>query len=71
MRDPREYEPEDERATERLWSIRDVSTFLGLSPRTVRRLIAYQGLPCLRIGGAVRFDPASVTSWARRQRKEA
>lgn len=70
MREPRAYESEREGAPERLWNIKEVSDFLGLSPRTVRRLIAYQGLPCLKLGGAVRFDPASVASWARRQGKE-
>lgn len=54
----------------RLWTTREVGEFLGLSEKTVRRLVAYQGLPCLKLGGAVRFDPASVASWARRQRKE-
>jgi excisionase family DNA binding protein len=54
----------------RLWKTRDVAEFLVVSERTVRALVARRGLPCMRIGGAVRFDPASIALWARRQRKE-
>lgn len=68
----REHErlDEGENEPERLWKIADVAEFLALSERTVRALVQRRGLPCMRIGGAVRFDPASVRSWTRRQRKE-
>lgn len=68
MRDRAELENVER--PERLWSTADVCEFLGLSARTVRRLITTQGLPCLKLGGTLRFDSASVASWARRQRKE-
>ena len=50
---------------DRLWTIDDVSAFLGVHRRTVYRL---PGIPRLRIGGSVRFDPSAVRAWAQAQK---
>jgi excisionase family DNA binding protein len=48
----------DERAS--LLTIEDVATYLQVSARTVRRLIARSALPHVRFGRVIRFDPADV-----------
>lgn len=45
---------------EALLKIEDVASFLNLSPRTVRRLVATRQLRCIRVGRALRFDSADV-----------
>jgi len=45
-----------------LWTTADVSHFLGCSERQVYAL-RHEGLPSLRIGGLVRFDPERVREW--------
>lgn len=50
---------------DRLWTIDDVSAFLGVTVPTI-----YQwrhrgdGPPCMRLGKHLRFDPAAVRAWA-------
>ena len=43
-----------------LLTIRQVASFLAISPRTVRRLVSSRQLRCVRLGRALRFDPADV-----------
>jgi len=49
--------------SERLLTLREVADYLAVSERTVRRLIAADDLPCLRIGSQIRFDPATLLRW--------
>jgi excisionase family DNA binding protein len=42
-----------------LLTIEQVAELLAVSERTVRRLLG-RGLPCIRVAGRVRFDPADV-----------
>jgi len=44
----------------------EVAQFLAVSERTVRRLVARGRLPCVRVGGQVRFSPAILARWAER-----
>jgi hypothetical protein len=51
---------------DRLWHVRDVARFLGVSPRTVYDL---PGLPAIRLKGRGqrrirRYVPAKVRQWA-------
>jgi excisionase family DNA binding protein len=46
-----------------MMSIEDVSRFLNLSVKSVRRLVARGSLPCYRIGRLVRFMPGDVFRW--------
>ncbi len=45
---------------ERSWKTRDVAEFLQASESWVRHAAAEGRLPCKRIGGLLRFDPAQI-----------
>lgn len=49
-----------------LWTARDVARFTRCSLRQVGYL-RNEGLPFVRIGRLVRFDPPRVTAWLLRQ----
>lgn len=49
-------------STARLWNTKELARFLGCSVRQIPRL-REQGLPVVRIGFLVRFDPAAVRAW--------
>ena len=55
------------RVPESLWTGEDAARFLKVSLKTVRRLVYWQNLPCVRIGSRLRFVPADVLAWARRK----
>ena len=42
------------------WKTRDVAEFLQASESWVRHAAASGRLPCRRIGGLLRFDPAQI-----------
>lgn len=52
-----------------LLSIAEVAEFLGVSPKTVRRLMQ-RGLPSVRFGRLVRFEQRDLLRWVE-ARKEA
>jgi excisionase family DNA binding protein len=54
--------------TERLWSVHDVATFLGLPVGTLYQW-RYQriGPPAYRVGRHIRYDPAAVRAWLESQ----
>lgn len=52
-----------------LLTIEQVAEFLGVSPRTVRRLMR-RGLPSVRFGRLVRFEQRDLLRWVE-ARKEA
>jgi excisionase family DNA binding protein len=56
-------------STPRLLSIRDVADILGVSPRTVQRLISSRKLPAYRIGGLRRIAPNDVKKFLREHRE--
>lgn len=49
-------------ATHKLWSTSDVSRFLGCCERQVY-ILRDQGMPTIRVGKKVRFDPERVKAW--------
>ena len=49
---------------ERLWTVHDVAEFLRMSRSWVNKRAADGTLPVLRIGRAIRFDPADVRRFA-------
>jgi len=60
-----------EREAARLWGVDDVAEYCGVSERTVRSWLQHRGLPAIRIGRVLRFEPASVRAWlAERERRE-
>jgi len=53
-------------SAERLWTTLDVREFIQCSSRNVANL-RNVGLPFVKIGQLVRFDPEAVKSWLRSQ----
>jgi excisionase family DNA binding protein len=53
----------------RLLTLPEVSKYLGVNPKTVRRWVASRRMPCVRVGTRLRFDVGDIVSWVR-QRKE-
>ncbi len=47
-----------------LWTVRDVATYARCSPRTVSNLML-AGMPFMKLGHLVRFDPEDVRAWIR------
>lgn len=48
----------------RLLSIDETAAYLGVSKRTIYRLIDSKNFPCYRIGWVLRFDLPTVLNWA-------
>jgi len=40
---------------------------LSLSIRFLQKCVQKEGLPCIRFGRAVRFDPAKIAEWVNSQ----
>lgn len=59
MNTPQALPPE-----EALWDANDVARYLKASRAWVYMKSEQGALPCLRIGGLVRFNPATVRAWA-------
>ena len=53
---------------ERLWNLRDVARYLGCTPRHVQNLVSC-GLPHIRLGRLVRFDPEEVAAYLNEHRR--
>lgn len=53
---------------ESLWDAKDVARFLKVSRSWVYQKTEAGELPCLRVGGLVRFEPEAVRAWARGDR---
>ena len=47
------------------WKVRDVAEFLQASESWVRHAAAGGRLPCVKIGGLLRFDPDEIRALAR------
>jgi excisionase family DNA binding protein len=52
-------------SAESLWTANDVAAFLQVSRSWVYHRTEGGELPCLRIGGLVRFDPEAIRAFAR------
>jgi excisionase family DNA binding protein len=46
-------------------TIKEVAKLLNVSSETVRRLAQKKQLPSFKVGGSVRFNPASLGYWLR------
>lgn len=60
MAEPSGHEP--------LLDLDTVAELLGTTERHMRRLVAERRIPYLKIGGKLRFDPADVRAYRKRQR---
>lgn len=52
-----------------LWTAIDAARFLKVSRSWIYQRAEAGELPCLRIGGLIRFDPEAVRAFARGNRK--
>ena len=51
-------------ATDRLWTVHDVSAFLGVPVATLYQWRYMRiGPPAYRVGRHIRYDPAAVRTW--------
>jgi excisionase family DNA binding protein len=55
---------------ERAWKTKDVAEFLQASESWVRHAVADGRLPCIKIGGLLRFDPAEIRALVEGSRRE-
>lgn len=61
-------EPSPAEQDHSLWDARDVAAYLKSSRSWVYQKAEAGQLPCLRIGGLLRFDPAAIRAYARGER---
>jgi predicted DNA-binding transcriptional regulator AlpA len=53
-----------------LWSIQDVSSFIGVPVATIYQWrVRGDGPPAMRLGRHLRYDPQTVAEWAHRQQE--
>jgi excisionase family DNA binding protein len=55
---------------EKAWKTKDVAEFLQASESWVRHAAAAGKLPCTKIGGLLRFDPADIRALVEHSRRE-
>jgi len=46
-----------------LWRVEAVARFLDVPVKMIYRMVALEGLPCVRLGRRIRFDPPDVVRW--------
>lgn len=47
-----------------LWNVADASRFFRCSERQIYELVQ-RGMPCVRVGAMLRFDPNDIRDWVR------
>jgi excisionase family DNA binding protein len=57
----------DSESDEGLWTVADVARYLKASRSWVYHRAESGELPCLRVGGLLRFDPEAIRAYARGQ----
>ena len=55
---------------ERLWKVADAARFLSVSKSFVYKAAEDGTMPCIRLGAALRFEPAAVRAFAAGHRQE-
>jgi excisionase family DNA binding protein len=61
----RTKEPRPAEQDDALWDAHDVAAYLKVSRSWVYQRAEAGQLPCLRIGGLLRFDPVAIRAYAR------
>ena len=46
-----------------LWNVRDLAAFLRTTPAAIYPLVQRNGIPHLKVGRNLRFDPAAIRRW--------
>jgi len=52
----------------KLLGVNELAELLGISPKTVYNLAQQRKIPFVRISNRLRFDPADVLQWVRKNR---
>ena len=52
-----------------LWNAARAAEYLGVSTSWVYHRSAEGSIPCVRVGHALRFDPAALAAWTRGERR--
>ena len=52
----------------KLLGVNELAELLGISPKTVYKLAQQRKIPFVRISNRLRFDPADVLQWVRKNR---
>lgn len=55
----------------KLLSVQETAQMLGLSSRTLYRMVCDGELPCIKVGKSVRYDPSDVQAYIDRNRTPA
>jgi excisionase family DNA binding protein len=60
-----------ERASDnhQLWNAAQAADYLGVSTSWIYHRSAEGSIPCVRVGHALRFDPAVLAAWTRGERR--
>lgn len=53
---------------ERLWTVREVASYLSCSASWVYQAVAAGRIPVVRIGALVRFEPTAIRAWVHGER---
>ena len=51
----------------RALTVNELATLLSVSERQIYKLAAEHRIPCFKIGGSIRFDPAAIANWLRQK----
>jgi excisionase family DNA binding protein len=51
----------------RALTVPEIAELLNISERQVYKLAADYRIPCFKIGGSIRFDPAAIADWLRQK----
>ena len=51
------------RGRRKAWTAEELSEILNLSQKHILKMAKEQRIPSYRLGGSVRFDPASTADW--------
>lgn len=54
-----------------LWDMDRLMQFFGVSRPQIYKLMEKQGLPSLKLSGAVRFDPRKIDAWLEEQQQHS
>lgn len=50
---------------DKLWTVKDVAAYFGVSTSWVYQHAEAGDLPCIRVGALLRFDQDAIRAWAR------
>jgi excisionase family DNA binding protein len=55
----------------KMWNVKEVADFLGLSVGTIYHMVSQKRLPCVRYSArCLRFDPCAIEEWVAQQAEQ-